>query len=161
MGLPFLAAAGWWAARSRGEGRTRLLIGAGLHSLFCGLPGLYFVTRLAGNPVPVGASKFAYIFLFYVWIARIGFQLGPALEFDLKPAYLNTLENLSLLAGSIMCAASAGILCYLQFRKTRATDDNRLLMPTGYLLPFVLAWLFFAGEWLTNSYVERALVDVD
>ena len=161
LGAPFMAAAGWWAARRRGQGRTRLMIGAALHSLFCGLPALYFLISVTGGPVTSGASKFAYVFLFYVWIARIGFMLAPTLEFDLKPAYLDTLQSLSLLAGAIMCVASAGILCYLQSRKTRAPDEDRLLMPTGYLLPFVLAWFFFAGDWMANAYVERAVVDVD
>lgn len=156
LGAPVLAAAGWWAARSRGLGRTGLLVGAGLHSLFCGLPALYFLTRLAGNPVPKGASKIAYIFLFYVWVARIGFQLGPTLVYDLEPSYLDTLENLSLLVGSIMCAASVGMLIYLQSRHKPASNNDGLLMPVGYLLPFVLAWVFFAGDWWLNGFVERA-----
>ena len=155
LGVPFLAATGWWTARSRSLGRTRLIVGAGLHSLFCGLPALYLLIRLTGDPPSKGANKLAYIFLFYIWIARIGFQLGPALEYDLKPWYLGTLAILSLLAGSLMCLASAGILIYLQRTHKPASDDNGLLIPVGYLLPFALAWVFFASDWLLNGFVER------
>ena len=155
---PVMLAVGFWRGGPRLARRLQAGLGAGLQSLCCGVPALYLTVRYSSGSVPTPGCFALMVLFMLLWLVRLGYErFTLVLQAESPTAGFEPIDETRLLLGAVLWAGSAGLLVFLAVFPRFRPSTAGTLMPALYLLPFLLGWSYFAGEWVLSAMEGQSL----